>query len=167
MFLYMFAFMITSVVEQAFFVNKACLVNNNFTADICDNLNEYPEIKKQVQVSCGFVLLRVWVFVDVGGKLKCFSCFCLFFRLQRRHFINGRTYQHILCLSFWLCSLDRGRTEEEGKYHCWWAYLENSFILVWWSLMLPRVSWFWFYVRHCIVRFYCFVSFLNLIEMRM
>ncbi|KAL5291161.1 SLC46A3 family protein [Megaselia abdita] len=51
MFLYMFAFMITSVVEQAFFVNKACLVNNNFTADICDNLNEYPEIKKQVQIT--------------------------------------------------------------------------------------------------------------------
>lgn len=63
MFLYMFAFMITSVVEQAFFVNKACLVNNNFTADICDNLNEYPEIKKQVQVS----MCDCWL---VGGKLK-------------------------------------------------------------------------------------------------
>lgn len=81
MFLYMFAFMITSVVEQAFFVNKACLVNNNFTADICDNLNEYPEIKKQVQVSvvvtCGCVLdgwreikKRCCFFSDYNGDIS-------------------------------------------------------------------------------------------------
>ncbi|XP_034480619.1 proton-coupled folate transporter isoform X2 [Drosophila innubila] len=40
MFLYMFAFMITSVVEQNFFLQKACRVNNNFTAEICDNIND-------------------------------------------------------------------------------------------------------------------------------
>ncbi|KAH8302096.1 hypothetical protein KR044_002687, partial [Drosophila immigrans] len=50
MFLYMFAFMITSVVEQNFFVQKACRVNRNFTADICDNINkkENEEYKKEV-----------------------------------------------------------------------------------------------------------------------
>ncbi|EDV95782.1 proton-coupled folate transporter [Drosophila grimshawi] len=50
MFLYMFAFMITSVVEQNFFVQKACRVNRNFSAEICDNINaaENEEYKKQV-----------------------------------------------------------------------------------------------------------------------
>ncbi|XP_034109765.1 proton-coupled folate transporter isoform X1 [Drosophila albomicans] len=50
MFLYMFAFMITSVVEQNFFVQKACLVNRNFSAEICDNINnaENEEYKKKV-----------------------------------------------------------------------------------------------------------------------
>ncbi|KAI8041795.1 hypothetical protein M5D96_006064 [Drosophila gunungcola] len=40
MFLYMFAFMITSVVEQNFFLYKSCRVNNNFTEEICRNLNK-------------------------------------------------------------------------------------------------------------------------------
>lgn len=42
MFLYMFAFMITSVVEQNFFLYKSCRVNRNFTEEICRNLNK-PE----------------------------------------------------------------------------------------------------------------------------
>ncbi|XP_017043048.1 proton-coupled folate transporter [Drosophila ficusphila] len=45
MFLYMFAFMITSVVEQNFFLYKSCRVNNNFTEEICRNLNK-PENKE-------------------------------------------------------------------------------------------------------------------------
>ncbi|KAH8365802.1 hypothetical protein KR093_004455, partial [Drosophila rubida] len=50
MFLYMFAFMMTSVAEQDFFVQKACRVNRNFTADICENLNipENEAYKKKV-----------------------------------------------------------------------------------------------------------------------
>ncbi|XP_070135388.1 lysosomal proton-coupled steroid conjugate and bile acid symporter SLC46A3 isoform X2 [Drosophila bipectinata] len=44
MFLYMFAFMITSVVEQNFFLYKSCRVNNNFTEEICRNIN-LPENK--------------------------------------------------------------------------------------------------------------------------
>ncbi|XP_017842256.1 proton-coupled folate transporter [Drosophila busckii] len=50
MFLYMFAFMITSVVEQNFFLQKACLVNNNLSIAICQNINapENEEYKKQV-----------------------------------------------------------------------------------------------------------------------
>jgi len=40
MFLYMSAFMITSVVEQNFFLYKSCRVNNNFTEEICRNLNK-------------------------------------------------------------------------------------------------------------------------------
>ncbi|TMW42865.1 hypothetical protein DOY81_012055, partial [Sarcophaga bullata] len=35
MFLYMFAFMNTSVVEHDFFLQRACRVNNNFSDDIC------------------------------------------------------------------------------------------------------------------------------------
>ncbi|XP_043650265.1 proton-coupled folate transporter [Drosophila teissieri] len=45
MFLYMFAFMITSVVEQNFFLYKSCRVNRNFTEEICRNLNK-PENEK-------------------------------------------------------------------------------------------------------------------------
>ncbi|XP_049315340.1 proton-coupled folate transporter isoform X1 [Bactrocera dorsalis] len=53
MFLYMFAFMITSVVEQDFFVQKACRVNNNFTDEICSNIqaDENAIYKKQVQIT--------------------------------------------------------------------------------------------------------------------
>lgn len=50
MFLYMFAFQLTSVIEQAFFVHKACQVNHNYTAEICNNLTQYVEINKEVQV---------------------------------------------------------------------------------------------------------------------
>ncbi|XP_069691547.1 probable peptidoglycan muropeptide transporter SLC46 isoform X2 [Periplaneta americana] len=52
MFLYMMAFMLTSVVEQAFFVDKACRVNLNFSDTICSNLTDkqYKEYNKQVQV---------------------------------------------------------------------------------------------------------------------
>lgn len=51
MFLYMFSFMLTSVVEQAFFLYKACLVNHNLNATICDHLEDYKEIKKEVQIT--------------------------------------------------------------------------------------------------------------------
>lgn len=51
MFLYMFAFLFTSVVEQDFFVRKSCLVNNNYSQEICDSLDKYPEIKKEVQIT--------------------------------------------------------------------------------------------------------------------
>lgn len=51
MFLYMFAFQLTSVIEQAFFIQKACLVNHNFTAQICENLSNYTDINKEVQVN--------------------------------------------------------------------------------------------------------------------
>ncbi|CAD7081522.1 unnamed protein product [Hermetia illucens] len=51
--LYMFAFMITSVVEQAFFVYKTCRVNHNYTEEICVNINQanYTDIKKEVQIT--------------------------------------------------------------------------------------------------------------------
>lgn len=50
MFLYMFAFQLTSVIEQAFFVRRACMVNHNYPAHICDNLVNYTDIQKEVQV---------------------------------------------------------------------------------------------------------------------
>nr|CAD7596434.1 unnamed protein product [Timema genevievae] len=52
MFFYMFAFMLTSVVEQAFFVNKACRVNLGYSQEICLNLtnDNFTEENKKVQV---------------------------------------------------------------------------------------------------------------------
>lgn len=49
LFLYMMAFMITSVVENAFFVYKSCLVNHQHSHDICINIQNYKDINKEVQ----------------------------------------------------------------------------------------------------------------------
>ncbi|XP_016980733.1 proton-coupled folate transporter [Drosophila rhopaloa] len=58
MFLYMFAFMITSVVEENFFLYKSCRVNNNFTEEICRNLNkvENEEFKRQALLTNAWFL---------------------------------------------------------------------------------------------------------------
>lgn len=54
MVLYMMAFMLTSVVEQSFYVYKACTVNHGFNDTICKNITapEYEDYNKEVQV-CG------------------------------------------------------------------------------------------------------------------
>lgn len=48
---YMLAFMITTVVEQSFFVNKACRVNHKFNETVCQNLHkpEYSTSNTEVQ----------------------------------------------------------------------------------------------------------------------
>lgn len=51
MFLYMMAFMLTSVVEQSFSVYKACTVNHNYSSEICLEIENYKEIKQEVQVT--------------------------------------------------------------------------------------------------------------------
>uniref|UniRef100_A0A0A9ZJG9 Solute carrier family 46 member 3 n=3 Tax=Lygus hesperus TaxID=30085 RepID=A0A0A9ZJG9_LYGHE len=52
MFLYMFGFMITSVIEDAFFVYKACRVDSGYPEEICRNISQpiYNDIKNEVQV---------------------------------------------------------------------------------------------------------------------
>lgn len=50
MFLYMLAFMLTSVVEQALYIEKACIANHGYSKEICDNLDLNDTIKKEVQV---------------------------------------------------------------------------------------------------------------------
>ncbi|CAL7942134.1 unnamed protein product [Xylocopa violacea] len=49
--LYMMAYMITSVVEQAFFVDKACRVDHGYSEEICSKLNDNQTIKAEVQVT--------------------------------------------------------------------------------------------------------------------
>lgn len=53
MFLYMLAYMITSVMEQAFFVYKACTVDHGYSAEICNNIQDknYTDINKKVQIT--------------------------------------------------------------------------------------------------------------------
>ncbi|XP_031354714.1 solute carrier family 46 member 3 isoform X3 [Photinus pyralis] len=53
MVLYMMAFMTTSIVEQAFFVDKACRVNHNFTQAICDDISNpiNADANKHVQLT--------------------------------------------------------------------------------------------------------------------
>lgn len=52
MIFYMMAYMITNVVEQAFYVYKTCHVNHGYNSTVCDNINEakYEDILKEVQV---------------------------------------------------------------------------------------------------------------------
>ncbi|CAG4955371.1 unnamed protein product [Colias eurytheme] len=51
MFFYMMAFMITNVIEQTFYLFRACTVNHGYSEDICYNISEYDDINKQVQVT--------------------------------------------------------------------------------------------------------------------
>ncbi|XP_076236574.1 putative peptidoglycan muropeptide transporter SLC46 isoform X2 [Calliopsis andreniformis] len=51
MWLFMMAYMITSVVEQAFFVHKSCRVDHGYSEEICAKLNENETIKTAVQVT--------------------------------------------------------------------------------------------------------------------
>ncbi|CAK1588674.1 unnamed protein product [Parnassius mnemosyne] len=51
MFFYMLAFMITSVIEQTFYVFKACTINHGYSEEICHNISSYKEINNEVQVT--------------------------------------------------------------------------------------------------------------------
>ncbi|XP_076653091.1 putative peptidoglycan muropeptide transporter SLC46 [Halictus rubicundus] len=51
MWLFMMAYMITSVVEQAFFVHKSCRVDHGYSEEVCSNLNDNETIKSAVQVT--------------------------------------------------------------------------------------------------------------------
>ncbi|XP_014256849.1 proton-coupled folate transporter-like [Cimex lectularius] len=50
LFLYMSAFMTTSVVEEAFFVNKVCTVNLGYEQKVCDNLNDNKYLQERTEV---------------------------------------------------------------------------------------------------------------------
>lgn len=54
MWLYMMAYMTTSVVEQAFFVHKSCRVNHGFSEEICQNITKNKTINDAVQVTNTF-----------------------------------------------------------------------------------------------------------------
>ncbi|XP_053624035.1 probable peptidoglycan muropeptide transporter SLC46 isoform X2 [Plodia interpunctella] len=51
MFFYMMAFMITSVIEQTFYVYKACTVNHGYSSEICYNISNYEDINNEVQLT--------------------------------------------------------------------------------------------------------------------
>lgn len=54
----MLAFMLTSVIEQAFFLDKACRVNHNYTKEMCDNISTNDDLKKEVQVKYSYLCIR-------------------------------------------------------------------------------------------------------------
>ena len=66
MWLYMMAFMITSVVEQAFFVYKACRVDHGYSEEICANLKDNATINTKVQVCIIHVLCNL----KKSGRLR-------------------------------------------------------------------------------------------------
>ncbi|XP_055606622.1 proton-coupled folate transporter-like isoform X1 [Uranotaenia lowii] len=57
LFLYMMSHMLTSVVEQVFYVYKACTVNHGYGHNVCANIEHYQEIKKEVQVTTSTFLM--------------------------------------------------------------------------------------------------------------
>lgn len=69
MFLYMFAFMLTSVVEQAFYLNKACVTNHGYSQEICDNLNQNDTIKAEVQVSDIFIMMELYLGIKLDDTM--------------------------------------------------------------------------------------------------
>lgn len=93
MFLYMFAFQLTTVIEQDLFVKKACLANHNFTKEICDNLKNYTDISKEVQV-CNIIVCVVflWTFfywiTDNSFDISTMESYC------RLHFSNNNSSFH-------------------------------------------------------------------------
>lgn len=50
MFFYMMAYMITNVIEQTFYVFRACTINHGYSEEICYNISSYEDINKEVQV---------------------------------------------------------------------------------------------------------------------
>ncbi|XP_063838123.1 probable peptidoglycan muropeptide transporter SLC46 isoform X2 [Ostrinia nubilalis] len=51
MFFYMMAFMITSVIEQTFYVFRACNVNHGYSEEICYDISKYSDINNEVQMT--------------------------------------------------------------------------------------------------------------------
>jgi PCFT/HCP family folate transporter-like MFS transporter 1/3 len=49
LFLYMMAFMVTTVVENVYYNYKSCTANHNFTHEICIELEKHDDVKKLVQ----------------------------------------------------------------------------------------------------------------------
>ena len=98
--------MLTSVVEQVFFVYKACTVNHNYTEEICLHVENYKDIKKEVQVS-----------ISCFSSTK-FKIHLLLFRLPPQISINGTESQVILFRSFWHSIWDLGQIVEEENCHC-------------------------------------------------
>jgi hypothetical protein len=66
MFLYMLAFMLTSVVEQAFFVDRACRVNLGYPDEICSEIEIHDEEKIQVQTLVSKFVQVSFVSISLG-----------------------------------------------------------------------------------------------------
>lgn len=64
MVLYMMAYMLTSVVEQSFFVYKACSSNHHLDDTICNNItaDENEDYNKEVQVNMETVFSKAIVY---------------------------------------------------------------------------------------------------------
>lgn len=79
MVLYMMAFMLTSVVEQSFYVYKACKVNHGFNDTICKNITaeKYEDYNKEVQVVIFSFICNLVIIAN-----KYVFKFCLFFMLS-------------------------------------------------------------------------------------
>ncbi|XP_055606623.1 proton-coupled folate transporter-like isoform X2 [Uranotaenia lowii] len=65
MFLYMMAITLTSVVEQVFYVYKACTINHGYGHNICANIEHYQEIKKEVHITTSTFLMWNHIAMDV------------------------------------------------------------------------------------------------------
>lgn len=65
MVLYMLAFMLTSVIENVFFVYKACTVNHGYSHEICMEIEKYNETKAEVQQTT----TRFFQYNSIAGQI--------------------------------------------------------------------------------------------------
>lgn len=113
--LYMMAYMTTNVVEQAFFIDKACRVNHGFNASICEHINaaENEVFNKEVQVKPHFY--NVISFVIYSYTLDHFlKQFCINLQVTVSEFhqwndIAGHVVPIVLALFMGAWSDKRGR----------------------------------------------------------
>ncbi|XP_049884973.1 proton-coupled folate transporter [Pectinophora gossypiella] len=74
MFFYMMAYMITSVVEQTFYVFRACTVNHGYSEQVCYNISGHSAINKEIQ---GTVSVFLQWFGIASHVVPCFLAFFL------------------------------------------------------------------------------------------
>lgn len=74
LYLYMLAFMTTSVLENAFFVDKACRVNHNFNSTVCNDIanKKYKDLLKEVQITVSNFNYKNGIASHVGQIILAF-----------------------------------------------------------------------------------------------
>lgn len=148
MFLYMFAYQLTSVIEQAFFVHKACQVNHNYSAEICNNLTQYVDINKDVQVNRKRVHFDHSLNSTMNWMRFKRRSLLLANREPFRRSINGITFPVMWCRLWLRCFWVPGQIDEVVSCHCCLDCLANSCTLrqsFWtpWMVRNPMLTHGW------------------------
>lgn len=119
-FFYMFAFMLTSVVEQAFYVDRACRVNLNLSDTTCSRIHD-PEFKGELdRVQVGTLPRASWPQAKTDQRQSDSLVGILFFRWRCRPFTSTTVSPRTRCRSSLHCSWAHGATAADASCpYCW------------------------------------------------